>query len=196
MKLCVLSLLAAVVLCSGCAAKGGDPHRERTPKPAPTLVIEARGVTMSLAQAVRTARFTPFVPHATLAAAAVIPPLSDDERKRGPGIAMEYISEGHALLLSQWPREGLQIAVGADDLTSRPCAPVAYKPDGLLWTTRDGRVMTLQPDGTLEASRIAREARRLLRAGACGGRRTKTLPRLLLPPRRSRVVSLPRQSAS
>jgi hypothetical protein len=88
----------------------------------------------------------------------------------------------------------LNITVGSDDVTHRPCAPVAYKADGLLWTTRTGRVMTLQPDGAVLPSRIAREAHRLLRGGGCGGRIRTTFPAPL--PRSSPVVSSPRQSAS
>ena len=193
MKLRVLSLAAALAFCSACAGKGGDAQAPASPQPSVTLLISSRGVVMPLTQAVRHISFAPFIPSAQIASVAVIPPLNDNEDKRAPGVGIEYESKGDALLLSQWPRAGLDIAVAGFDATSRPCAPVAYKPDGLLWTTRDGRVMTLQPDGTVAPSRIAREATRLLRAGACGRARIPSRP---LPSRRSPSVSSPRQSAS
>jgi hypothetical protein len=184
--------LAACMLCAACGGKSGDVQ-SATPQPSTGLLIQSRGVMMPLAAAVREADFSPFIPSAQIAGVAVIPPLSSDENKRHPGIAIEYENSGDALLLSQWPRAGLNITVGSDDVTHRPCAPVAYKADGLLWTTRTGRVMTLQPDGAVLPSRIAREADRLLRGGACGGRIGPTFPS---PPRSSPVVSSPRRSAS
>jgi hypothetical protein len=112
-------------------------------------------------------RFRPFIPSGHILQVAVIPPLNVDQQ-RNHGIAIEYAANSHALLLSQWPRAGFTISVAAADVTARPCAPVAYKADGLLWATRNGLVMTLEPDGTIDASRLAREARRLLLGGACG----------------------------
>lgn len=192
MKLASAFLLAGLALCGGCS--GDRAGTTDGPRPAPTLLIESRGVTMPLADAVRKTGFSPFIPSAQIAAVAAIPPLNDDEKTREPGIAIEYEKRGDALLLSQWPRARLGITVAGVDAIRRPCAPVAYKPGGLLWTTRDGRVMTLQPDGAIAPARIARETDRLLRAGACG-RRIRTLSRPL-PTRRPPVVSLPRQSAS
>ncbi|HLI94714.1 MAG TPA: hypothetical protein VKT72_01370 [Candidatus Baltobacteraceae bacterium] len=192
MKWLILPLLAAAVFCTSCSGK--DAHAQSPDaQPSTQLLIDSRGVAMSLASAVKTVNFVPFIPSAQIIRVAVIPPLSDAQDHRAvPGIAIEYESGGDALLLSQWLRGGLAIAVGADDLTTRPCAPAAYKADGLLWTTRNGRVMTLQPDGPVVESRIANEANRLLRAGACG-RPVKTLSR----PLRTRLpaVSLPRRSA-
>lgn len=160
------------------------------------MLIESRGVTMPLAQAVRKLSFPPFIPSAEIASVALIPPLNDDEDKREPGIALEYERDGDALLLSQWPRKGIEIVVAGVDATSRPCAPVAYKPDGLLWTTRDGRVMTLQPDGAVAPALVAREVDRLLRAGACQRRTKATLSPRPLPSRSYPSVSWPRRSAS
>ena len=192
MKPAAVPLLAFAALCAAC---GGNAAQDTaTPAPAQTLLIESRGVPVTLAAAVRKARFAPFIPSPQIVKVALIPPLSDADEKRGyVGIAIEYESGGDALLLSQWPAAGFDIAVGAFDATSRPCAPIAYKADGLLWTTRDGRVMTLQPDGTVLPSRIRREADRLLSAGACARRIRTSRP---LPVRSSPAVSSPRQSAS
>jgi hypothetical protein len=82
-------------------------------------------------------------------------------------LAIEYANGGDALLLSQWPRPEFPLTENGVDLTRSPCAPVAYKADGLIWTTRNGLVMTLQPDGTAQTSRLAREADRLMRAAGC-----------------------------
>ncbi|HEY9180116.1 MAG TPA: hypothetical protein VIO32_05315 [Candidatus Baltobacteraceae bacterium] len=192
MKIAAVPLLLMAALCAACAAKDGGYSAQ--PQATPALLIQSRGVPVTLAAAVRKADFAPFVPPAQIVSVALLPPLSDEESKRRyVGIGMEYENDGDALLLSQWPRAGFHIAVGSADVTSRPCAPVAYKPDGLLWTTRDGRVMTLQPDGTVLPSRIGREAARLLRAGACG-RRTRSFFRPL-PSRPTPSVSSPRRSA-
>lgn len=191
-----IALLALLAVCTACGGKNAQTQTPQSPAPsARALLIESRGVVMPLADAVKTVRFVPFIPSAQIISVAVIPPLSDSaDRNARPGLAIEYESGGDALLLSQWLSGGLNISVGSENATSRPCAPIAYKADGLLWTTRDGRVMSLQPDGTVLASRIAREADRLLRAGACGKARTRSLSRPLPAP--PRAVSSPRRSAS
>ena len=146
---------------------------------------------MPLALAVRSLQFRPFVPRAQVVQVAVIPPLNVNQQKNH-GLAIEYVAGGTALLLSQWPRAGVDLASSALDLTRRPCAPVAFKADGLIWTTRNGLVMTLQPDGTAPPSRVAREAQQLFADGACGsGARTSPRPRTQTP-----AVSSPRQSVS
>lgn len=189
MKLATVPLTALLAVLCACGGEGGA-RSAATSRPLPRLLILSRGEPMTLRAAVRQVRFAPFVPSGPILGVAAIPPLSDDEKKRAPGIAIEYRNGRGAMLLSQWPRAGIDITVGAFDATSRPCAPIAYKADGLLWATRNGRVMTLQPDGAVPASRVAHEANRLLRAGACE-RRARTLSR---PPSRP-VVSSPRQSA-
>ncbi|HLI97003.1 MAG TPA: hypothetical protein VKT72_13120, partial [Candidatus Baltobacteraceae bacterium] len=138
-----------------------------SPSPAPvaTLLIESKGVTMPLKLAVRTLTFKPFIPPVQILQSAIIPPLNVDQQKNH-GLAIEYAQNGSVLLLSQWPRAGF--AVPPPVLGTRVCEPVSYKSDGLLWATRNGLVMTLQPDGRVPAARIVRESRRLLRLGACG----------------------------
>jgi hypothetical protein len=150
--------LAPVCACAhaGKAAPG--------PVPSTSLLIGARGAIVTLPQAQSRVRFAPFVPGAQIVAVALIPPLHVDHRKDA-GVAMEYERAGDALLLSQWPRGDLNVGV-AGNAIHRPCAPVAYKADGFLWTTRSGLVMTLQPDGAVAPGRLMREARRLA-AGSC-----------------------------
>ncbi len=159
MKYAFFLLLA---LCAaGCASvsHGADESHE-TPHPAATLLIDARGVTVPFTAAVRQIAFRPLVPGSQIVAVALIPPLGGVDRRESHGLAIEYANAGDALLLSEWPRLGF-------DITRSPCAPVAYKTDGMVWTTRNGLVMTLQPDGAVPPSRVVREAFRLLRAGGC-----------------------------
>jgi hypothetical protein len=122
---------------------------------------------MPLDEAARQIAFRPYLPDARIVAVAALPMLGGEDRRETHGLAIEYDREGDALMLSEWPRNGFNIRIAAADITHRPCAPVAYKVGGFIWTTRSGLVMTLQPDGKLATSRIAREAHRLLAAGAC-----------------------------
>ena len=190
MKIAIAALaLLFVTACSG--ASHGE--RQATPQPQPTLLAQSRGVVVPLSAAVRQIAFRPVIPGAQIAAVALIPPLGGADSRKTHGLAIEYASGGNALLLSQWPRPGFALTVNGVDLTASPCAPVAYKTDGLLWATRNGLVMTLQPDGTAPPSRVAREAQQLIADGACGSAARTS-------PRRSRTripaVSLPRQSVS
>jgi hypothetical protein len=164
-------VLSAILLLffTACAAKehAAAPAASSSPSATPTPLINARGVTMPLEKAVHEIAFRPFIPRAQISAFAAIPPLGGTDKRESHGLAIEYARDGHTMLLSQWPRGNFEVAIGQRDITNRPCAPVAYSADGLLWTTRNGLVMTLQPDGTVAASSIALEARRLLHAGAC-----------------------------
>lgn len=170
MKIWRMLVPALLVFLTACAAKEQHAAQAASPSPsaAPTPLINARGVTMPLEKAVHEIAFRAFIPRAHITAFAAIPPLGGTDKRESHGLAIEYARDGHALLLSQWPRGNFDITVGGQDVSHRPCAPVAYSADGLLWTTRNGLVMTLQPDGSVGASRIALEARRLLHAGACG----------------------------
>lgn len=156
-------VLLLVTACSG--ASHGE--QQGTPQPQPTLLIQSRGAVVPLTAAVRQIAFRPVIPGAQIAAVALIPPLGGADSRKTHGLAIEYARDGAALLLSQWPRPGFPLSVNGVDLTASPCAPVAFKTDGLLWTTRNGLVMTLQPDGSLAASRLAREAERLLGSAGC-----------------------------
>jgi hypothetical protein len=166
MKIIAYAVLLA--LAAGCAGKPEDSaHAKTAPQPAATMLIEGRGVTVPLTEAVHQISFRPFIPSAQIAAIALIPPLGGEDRRETHGLAIEYARRGNALLLSQWPRAGFDIAVNGADIIRRPCAPVAFKTDGLIWATRNGLVMTLQPDGAVSPALVEREAHRLISAGAC-----------------------------
>lgn len=163
MKKALAALLC--ILFSSCAA--GAPRKPKAaPAPTPALLIDARGVVMPAAQARSKIAFKPVVPANALAVAAV-PPLAGPDGIATHGFAVEYQSGADRFLLTQWPRNGLNVAVGSFNAAHRPCAPVAYKADGLLWATRNGLVMTLQPDGAVSGSRLASESRRLTATYGC-----------------------------
>ena len=153
------SLLLATLCLAACASHK-PVSTQGTPAPAATTLIEARGVTVPLRDAVKQIAFRPLLPGNQIVSVALIPPLGGTDSKRAHGVAIEYANAGDALLLSEWPRMGFAI-------TRSPCAPVAYRSDAFIWTTRNGLVMTLQPDGPVSPSRVLREVRRLVRAGAC-----------------------------
>lgn len=148
----------------GACSKTPAPEPSSSP---PRLLIEDRGVTMRLEDAVRNIGFRAFIPSAQLAAVAVIPPLGGEDTREDRGIAFEYDAGGDALLLSQWPKQRFQIAVGDNDLTRFVCVPVPFKTDAFIWTTHSALVMTLMPDGKVAPARVEREARRLIASGAC-----------------------------
>ncbi|MBV8727968.1 MAG: hypothetical protein JO233_09285 [Candidatus Eremiobacteraeota bacterium] len=162
-------MLAGLLLAStGCSVvkRFTGPKVEPTP---PTLA-SLRGVSMPLAKAVRGISFRPFVPSMQIIDVALVAPLrkDDTDSRANRGIAFEYVAGGQALLLSEWPRHGHSIEVGAMDIGSSPCQIVKFKPDGAMWSNHRDLLMTLQPDGNVKPPRVFSEARRLLRSGACG----------------------------
>lgn len=155
---------AALFLLTACA---GAPQGREQPSPQPTLLIQSRGVVVPLTAAVQQIAFRPLIPSAQIVAVALIPPLGGVDSHKTHGLAIEYAGGGEALLLSQWPRPAFDVGSGGAAITASPCAPVAFKADGLIWTTRNGLVMTLQPDGAAPASHLVREADRLMAAAGC-----------------------------
>jgi hypothetical protein len=141
-------------------------HMEAPKDTPPPMLIDDRGTRMPLETAITHISFRPYLPSQVLAYAA-LPPLGDLDTDAHRGIGIEYSSNDHSLLLSEWPKQGFTIAFShmAGDIA--PCKLVFYKADGVAWLTPHGVVMTLQPDGSVEPSVIDDEARHLLRTGAC-----------------------------
>ena len=128
---------------------------------------------MPLDEAVRKIAFRPFVPSHQLLDVALQPPLSAEDVRldkvgKARGIAFEYSTNGVAMVLSEWPRGDLQMDFNGFSLTGEPCTVLKYAPDSVMWTTKNGMVMTLQPDGRVKPKRVVDEAHRLLHSGACG----------------------------
>jgi hypothetical protein len=160
MRRFAIAVLMLVAL-SACARK---TEPAATPPP---LLIDQRGTTMPLTQAITHVAFQPFIPAAQVLAYAVLPPLGDVDTDEHRGLGIEYVSNGESMLLSQWPKQGFTIAFGRDVASAAACTPVHYKNDGVAWLTPHNVVATLQPDGNVAPSTVDNEARRLIRAGAC-----------------------------
>jgi hypothetical protein len=132
----------------------------------PPMLVDQRGTTMPLEQVVTHIAFRPYIPPQTLAF-AVLPPLGDLDTNEHRGIGIEYLAGNDAMLLSQWPKQAFSIAFGKGETVLVPCTPTHYSTTSLAWTTPRGLVMTLQPDGAMQPAAVEREARRLIKAGAC-----------------------------
>jgi|SRR5579862_5291295 len=154
--------IVALLALSACS-HGSDEQPAATPPP---MLVDQRGTAMPLEQVVTHIAFRPYVPAQALAF-AVLPPLGDLDTNEHRGIGIEYTAGRYAMLLSEWPKQGFQIAFGKGDSILIPCTPTHYSTTNLAWTTPGGLVMTLQPDGTVEPSAVDKEARRLIREGAC-----------------------------
>jgi hypothetical protein len=152
------------------AACSGHGHAAPTPAPAKSaaaLLIDDRGITMPLEQAVTHIGFRPYLPSPQVVAYAVIPPLGDLDTTEHRGIAIEYVAGRTPMLLSEWPKQNFTISFGKNASIAQTCTPVHYKQDGVAWSTQRNLVMTLQPDGYASTSQIDAETTRLLRTGAC-----------------------------
>jgi hypothetical protein len=155
-------LIAAAILLSACS---GQKHAPASEASTPALLIDDRGTTMPLEEAVAHVAFRPYVP-AQAIAFAVLPPLGDQDTNEHRGFGAEYQAGHDAMLLSEWPKQRFIIRFGHSGNLKR-CRPVHYNATSVAWTTPGNLVMTLQPDGPVDASEVDREAQRLVRAGAC-----------------------------
>ncbi len=160
MRRFAIALLMLVPL-AACARKA-EPVS--TPPP---LLIDQRGTTMPLTEAITHVAFKPFIPAQQVLAYAVLPPLGDVDTDAHRGLGIEYVVNGESMLLSQWPKQDFTIAFGRDVADIAPCTIAHYKNDGVAWLTPHDVVATLQPDGNVAPSTVDNEARRLMRAGAC-----------------------------
>jgi hypothetical protein len=131
------------------------------------MLIDQRGITMPLEDAVKQIAFHPYLPPGQIMAFAVIPPLGGVDSRKNRGIATEYVSGRVALLLSEWPKQRFDLAFPKKNITASPCEPVNYARTGIIWTSRNGFALTLQPDGNVNQSALGAEAHRLISAGAC-----------------------------
>lgn len=160
-------LLAALMLCAltACAHKGGsDPAANAS---LPPLIIDQRGITMPLKDAVKEIAFRPYLPPSQVLAFAVIPPLGGPDVRAGRGLAAEYATGRVAMLLSEWPKQNFTLAFPGKDITNAPCELAKMSSTGVAWTSRHGLLLTLQPDGNVSPHVVEAEARRLIGAGAC-----------------------------
>jgi len=133
-------------------------------------MIDDRGITMPLEDAVTKISYRPWIPPRQVLKYAVIPPLGAADTPRNRGIALEYGNNngGTPMLLSEWPKQNFTLLfLHGQDITSTPCRVAHYKLDGVAWTTRGALAMTLQPDGNVDPKAVEAEARQLIAAGGC-----------------------------
>jgi hypothetical protein len=132
------------------------------------MLIDDRGVVMSLDDAMTKISYRPWVPPRQILKFAVIPPLGDLDTPDHRGIAMEYTYRKTAMLLSEWPKQNFTLLfLRGNDITFTPCEIAHYKADGVAWTTHSKLAMTLQPDGSVDPRAIDAEAKALIAAGGC-----------------------------
>ncbi|MHB8146677.1 MAG: hypothetical protein ACYDGM_05355 [Vulcanimicrobiaceae bacterium] len=162
--LCYGALLFAMVW-GGCAIKRPTGHVASASLP--PMLIDSRGVTMPLAQVVTKIAYRPYIPRVPVLRFAVIPPLAGTDTPARAGIAIEYAAGKNAMLLSEWPSRNLPVVFNGVNIVLHPCTTVRFDRSSIAWSSHGGLLMTLQPDGTLPASVVASEARRLLANGAC-----------------------------
>jgi hypothetical protein len=157
----------------GCAfaatLAGCHAGQKAAPAPSlPSLLIDDRGITMPLDEAVTKISYRPWIPPVQVLKFAVIPPLGDLDTPAHRGIAIEYASGRQPMLLSEWPKQNFTLLfLHNKDISVAPCETAHYKADGVAWTTHGKLAMTLQPDGTTDPKMVEAEARRLIAAGAC-----------------------------
>jgi hypothetical protein len=144
--------------------------------PAERSTIVARmGHEMSESAARHSIAFAPFSPPRHVLVVALLPPFRGADVKANRGIAFEYADDTatHRYALAQWPAHGGSIerfaplrngdAACTDARTFRR----TEGPDGIVWSTPRGLVMTLQADGTNDARTLEAEWRKLILRGAC-----------------------------
>jgi hypothetical protein len=158
-----IGIVLSLALVAACAR-----HNQAPVATPPPMLIDDRGTAMPLEKAVGHIVFRPYMPSNQILAYAVLPPLGDLDTDQHRGLGIEYVSNNHAMLLSQWPKQDFMIAF-AHSVGQQlpPCTLAHYKADGAAWLTNGNVVMTLQPDGSVSPSVVDDEARRLMRAGAC-----------------------------
>lgn len=160
-------LLAAAAALIALVACG---HQGKTEPAAslPPMMIDDRGKVMPLEEAVKVIGFRPYLPPGQILAIAVIPPLGDLDTVANRGLAIEYVTGRQPMLLSEWPnKQGYRLNFLGADITTTPCKMAHFKINGPAWTTRRGLLITLQPDGNVDAKTVDAEARRLMRLGGC-----------------------------
>lgn len=67
------------------------------------MLLDGRGVAMPFRTAIHLISFKPLLPVERIGAAAIIPPLGNDDTLANRGIGFEYATGGAKMHLSEWP---------------------------------------------------------------------------------------------
>lgn len=161
------TLLAVLLTAALAACSHQDGPAPSASASVPPMLIEQRGVTMPLQDAVKEIAFRPVLPPGQVLAFAVIPPLGGADTRANHGLAAEYATGRVAMVLSEWPKGSFTLAFPGKDITNSPCEFAKFSSTGIAWTSRRGLLLTLQPDGNVSPRAVEAEARRLIAAGAC-----------------------------
>ncbi len=147
-----------------------------SPTPGRPSTIAARmGEEMTESSARRNIAFRPFAPPRRILGVGLLPPFHGDDTRANRGIAFEYTDlNGRRYALAEWPANGGTIDNFLPMARAVPeCARVrtfarGTGPNGIVWSTARGLIMTLQPDGANDARTLESEWLKLIRRGACG----------------------------
>lgn len=164
----MLAMLAAPRIC---AAQIFGTQPPATP---PASIVARMGVEMSEPAARHEIAFRPFSPPRRIVAVALLPPFHGDDTRANRGIGFEYAdANGRRYALAQWPANGGSIT--RFEPLAQPesgCADArtfsrGTTPNGIVWSTTRGLIMTLQADGTNDARTLEIEWKKLIRRGVC-----------------------------
>jgi hypothetical protein len=144
------------------------------PAPRPTSIVERMGKPMSEPEARHGIAFRPFAPPRRILVAALLPPFHGNDERANRGIGFEYADlAGRRYALAEWPANGGTIARFAPLVEAEPNCPDAHTfsrgagPNGIVWSTARGLIMTLQAEGANDARTLGLEWRKLIRRGVC-----------------------------
>ena len=139
-----------------------------------TSIVARMGATMSEPAARHQIAFRPFAPPRRIVEVALLPPFHGDDERANRGIGFEFTGfAGRRYALAEWPSNGGTIARFAPLAEDEPgCTDVrtfsrGTGPNGIVWSTSRGLIMTLQADGANDARTLEVEWRKLIRRGAC-----------------------------
>jgi hypothetical protein len=132
------------------------------------------GLVMTESEARHGIAFRPFAPPRHIIAAALLPPFRGDDVRANRGIGLEYTdADVRRYALAQWPANGGTLKRYGPLSEPEPGCPSARTflrsrpPNGIVWSTPKGIVMTLQADGANDAQTLQAEWKKLVRRGVC-----------------------------
>jgi hypothetical protein len=165
---------AAISIAGARQAFAREPAPAPTPAPRPTSIIERMGVVMDEPAARRAIAFGPFAPPRRILGVALLPPFRGDDTRANRGIGYEFADlAGRRYTLAEWPANGGTLDHFPPlDAGEAGCPDVhtfsrGRRPNGIVWSTTRGLIMTLQAGGANDARTLELEWRKLIRRGAC-----------------------------
>jgi hypothetical protein len=170
---CVFGL-SGVLLAAATPSAHAQGSTTTAPVARPTSIVQRMGVEMSERAARHEIAFQPFAPARRILGVALLPPFHGADSRANRGIGYEYADlAAHRYALAEWPANGGTIARFAPLDKAEPACPDARtfsrgtRPNGIVWSTTRGLVMTLQADGANDARTLELEWRKLIRRGVC-----------------------------